>query len=231
MHEIAPLPSPSCKEAVPSPPYAQASLGRSDVQGMATPAPEDGSVELLSSSPWAISLLKRPEDLTDLLWRSSPWSRALVALHQGQPWPAQPGAVTAGHGDTDGHSPTNGQAACPACPQPWWWQWVGLSWPTGAGMRFSRRTARCHGPCFPNPQGDAGTGWSHPRYLLPGMVVLWEKQPGSKTLGKLEVWWDLSRGTKGRGWCSCQHTLMAEAVLGPLWLWEGCDTPAPDLAL
>lgn len=130
MHEIVPLPSPSCEEAVPSPRYAQASLGHSDVQGTAAPAPVDGSVELLFSSPWAISLPKRSQDLMDLLWRSSPWSQALAALHQGQPWPAIPGVVTTGHGDTDGHSPTNGQAAWPACPQPWWWQWVGVSWCT-----------------------------------------------------------------------------------------------------
>lgn len=86
-------------------------------------------------------------------------------------------------------------------------------------------------PFSPNPRGDAGTGLSHPWHLLPGMVVLWGKQLGSKALGQLEVWRNLGRGARGRGWHSCQNRLTAEAVLAPLWLWEGCETPAPDLGL
>lgn len=52
-------------------------------------------------------------------------------------------------------------------------------------------------PCSPRPQGVADMGLSHSWHLLPGVVTLWGKQPGSKTLRQLEVWWNLGRGARG----------------------------------
>ena len=68
----------------------------------------------------------------------------------------------------------NKRAHCTSCPSPA--LAVAVGWPLPAHMsRDVVQEEGCMVPCSPNPQGDAGTGLSHPWHLLPGMVVLWGK--------------------------------------------------------